>query len=157
MLLKRLFALCFLFGYIFSYAAEPTLVLDRKYWFHSLSTIDGLSNNNVTCLLEDNKGRIWIGTESGANIYDGYTVRQLSLGKEINTSASDVVTSIQQDALGNVWVNYNGGFVVSLGINERMTARDYLTSLGVPMPNDAYIYVDENGRLWILDSQQLYY
>ena len=157
MLLKRLFALCFLFGYIFSYAAEPTLVLDRKYWFHSLSTIDGLSNNNVTCLLEDNKGRIWIGTESGANIYDGYTVRQLSLGKEINTSASDVVTSIQQDALGNVWVNYNGGFVVSLGINERMTARDYLTSLGVPMPNDAYIYVDENGRLWILDSQKLYY
>ena len=109
MLIKRLFALCFLFGYIFSYAAEPTLVLDRKYWFHSLSTIDGLSNNNVTCLLEDNKGRIWIGTESGANIYDGYTVRQLSLGKEINTSASDVVTSIQQDALGNVWVNYNGG------------------------------------------------
>ena len=40
--------------------------------FETLSTGDGLTHAWVSALAEDDKGRLWIGTEGGgANRYDG--------------------------------------------------------------------------------------
>ena len=39
--------------------------------FNHLTTDDGLSNNSVRCLYQDEKGFIWIGTRNGVNLYNG--------------------------------------------------------------------------------------
>ncbi len=41
--------------------------------FRHLTVDNGLSNGEVTAILQDKKGFIWIGTNSGLNRYDGYT------------------------------------------------------------------------------------
>ncbi len=41
--------------------------------FRHLTVDNGLSNGEVTSILQDKKGFIWIGTNSGLNRYDGYT------------------------------------------------------------------------------------
>ena len=39
--------------------------------FNHLTTDDGLSNNYIVSLAQDQKGYIWIATESGLNRFDG--------------------------------------------------------------------------------------
>lgn len=152
--IKRLLILLVLCSSVLLYAQRPA---QRTYWFHQLSTVDGLSNSNISCLLEDSRGCIWIGTESGANVYDGYKVRALELNKSLGMAASDVVHSIQEDYLGNIWVNYNGGFVVSVDFNETRNAAEYLNTLGIPMTKEAYVHIDEKGGIWCLDDKKLYH
>ena len=40
-----------------------------------LSTGQGLSNNEVKCILQDHKGFMWFGTLDGLNRYDGYAFK----------------------------------------------------------------------------------
>ncbi len=40
--------------------------------FKHLTIKEGLSQNSAKCVLQDEKGFIWIGTEAGLNKYDGY-------------------------------------------------------------------------------------
>jgi ligand-binding sensor domain-containing protein len=39
--------------------------------FKHLQLGDGLSNNTVNCILQDERGFLWFGTEDGLNRYDG--------------------------------------------------------------------------------------
>ena len=63
----RLLLLIFCFVIPGSLLAQP-LPLKFEY----LTTIDGLSHNNVSCILQDKQGYMWFGTEYGLNRYDGY-------------------------------------------------------------------------------------
>ena len=40
-----------------------------------INTTDGLSNNKVFCIFQDSFGLLWIGTEYGLNLYDGYNFK----------------------------------------------------------------------------------
>ena len=35
---------------------------------------DGLSSNNVNYILQDNRGLLWIGTDTALDLYDGQTI-----------------------------------------------------------------------------------
>ncbi len=47
-----------------------------RYQFAHLDINDGLSHNNVTSFYKDQKGFLWIGTQSGLNRFDGYSVKK---------------------------------------------------------------------------------
>ncbi len=34
---------------------------------------EGLSHNTVHCVVQDEKGFLWVGTEDGLNMFDGYS------------------------------------------------------------------------------------
>lgn len=71
-----------------------------------------LSHNLVKCMLEDQVGRLWIGTDGGGlNIYnrktDNFTV--LRAQQEKNKGLSDnAIHSIYQDKAGSIWVGTLG-------------------------------------------------
>ncbi len=46
-----------------------------NYIFNQLSIKEGLSHPTVQCFAQDSLGRIWIGTRSGLNCYDGNKIR----------------------------------------------------------------------------------
>jgi signal transduction histidine kinase/CheY-like chemotaxis protein/ligand-binding sensor domain-containing protein len=74
---------------------------------HSLPT------NNVTCLLEDKDGKLWVGTSgSGLSIYDRNTdsfTNYTSRKNDDHTLSSGDVNTIFQDASGNIWVGTYSG------------------------------------------------
>ena len=45
----------------------------RNIRFDHLSLEQGLSQGAVNCIVQDQRGFMWIGTQDGLNRYDGYT------------------------------------------------------------------------------------
>ena len=70
-----------------------------------LTVEDGLSQSEVTCLLKDRKGYVWIGTKSGLNRYDGHGFKHyLHNPFDSTTISSDQIFSLHEDSRGRLWV-----------------------------------------------------
>lgn len=79
--------------------------------FSSLTVNDGLSEDNVSCVLQDSKGFMWFGTESGLNRYDGYDFKiYIYNPNKIGTISSNNITRLYEDREGVLWVGtFDGG------------------------------------------------
>ncbi|MEZ0395952.1 MAG: two-component regulator propeller domain-containing protein [Anaerolineales bacterium] len=78
--------------------------------FGHLGPAEGLSQSMVTCILQDDQGFLWIGTQDGLNRYDGYTFRVFRPDPADPTSISDNwINTIFQDSQGYLWVGTNEG------------------------------------------------
>lgn len=57
------------------------LALLAPVYSHARATLydgkDGLSSNVINCMVRDKRGMMWIGTQNGLNIYDGYTFSKI--------------------------------------------------------------------------------
>jgi len=71
-----------------------------------ISVEDGLSQGTVNSILADQSGFIWLATDNGLNIYDGYTFKQLP-GPD-NSFLNATIYFVKQDIEGYVWINVNG-------------------------------------------------
>lgn len=68
------------------------------YNFAHLDNSQGLSNNQINCILKDSRGFMWIGTNFGLNRYDGYHVKVYKSIKNDNTSLMyNSIPRIQED------------------------------------------------------------
>ena len=79
--------------------------------YKNLSTAQGLSINNATCILQDKKGFTWIGTRDGLNKYDGYkfTIYRNNPADTASISAN-FVWNMTEDNKGNIWIaTFDGG------------------------------------------------
>lgn len=67
----------------------------QNYIFNRLSIGDGLLSNHVLCVWQDKIGYLWIGTQSGLQRFDGFSMRTVSEQR---------VDQILSDDEGRVWV-----------------------------------------------------
>src|ERR1700694_5709437 len=72
--------------------------------FEHLGTDEGLSQSNVTCILQDSRGFMWFGTRDGLNKYDGYkiTVYKNNL-KNKNSLSNNYTPDIFESPEGDLW------------------------------------------------------
>ncbi|OQP64445.1 hypothetical protein A3860_20980 [Niastella vici] len=88
--------------------------------FEHLGINDGLSQSNVTCILQDSKGFMWFGTKDGINTYDGY---QFTVYKnnatDSNSLSHNFIKNIIEDDKGNLWIATWGGGVDRFDRNRK--------------------------------------
>lgn len=77
----------------------------REPRFKTYSTEDGLSNDGVSCILEDTEGFIWFGTWDGLNRYDGnkFIVYKSRPGDRSHLR-SNKIREVVEDKMGYLWV-----------------------------------------------------
>ena len=78
-----------------------------------LDISDGLSNNSVTAIYQDNEGYMWFGTYDGLNRYDGYDFKVFR--NRINDKKSlqfNTIYSIEGDTQNNIWVGGTNGICI---------------------------------------------
>ena len=70
--------------------------------FVAMTSRDGLSTDNVRCLIDDERGRIYVGTSRGIDRFDPATstLRHFSISEGL---ASDFVTAALRDQRGDLW------------------------------------------------------
>src|SRR5688500_15754584 len=74
--------------------------------FERIGIEEGLSNENVTAILQDRKGYIWFGTADGLNKYDGYSFTRYRFDPlDSNSLSQNFIYTIFEDKYGSIWVS----------------------------------------------------
>jgi len=124
----------------------------RKFYADGIFTIkDGLSNSRVTCLMQDSKGFLWIGTHDGLNRFDGYEFKIFRHWPFDSTSISNnLINGITEDKDGNIWVATAYG--LSRYNRKKGEFTRYLHNPADPSSirdNFVYsVYYDKKGVIW---------
>jgi putative methionine-R-sulfoxide reductase with GAF domain len=71
--------------------------------FSHLNTSHGLSDNYARSIAVDNNGFLWIGTNVGLNVYDGYTVNVYNR-ERYPTLAGDNILHLVCDSRNRIWI-----------------------------------------------------
>lgn len=114
---KLIQVLIFNAALFFSVLPFPSMVPGQTAYpeFEHISIEHGLSQSTITCIMQDKKGFIWIGTRDGLNKYDGYNFRVFRhLPNDSLTISDNSVTSISEDENGNIWIGTASGFINKL-------------------------------------------
>ncbi len=78
--------------------------------FERITIADGLSQNMVNHVIQDQRGFIWFATKDGLNRFDGYGFRVYrNMPGDSSTLSGNYVTGIWEDARGIMWIVTNGG------------------------------------------------
>ena len=84
--------------------------LGRQVQFDHLSLEQGLPQSVVQCLLQDQKGFMWFGTQDGLIRYDGYEFKAYRYDPDDPHSLSNsMVMALYEDRQGTLWVGTSGG------------------------------------------------
>ena len=128
---------------------------NNEFQFSKLDITNGLSHNQVNCILKDSKGFMWFGTLSGLNKYDGYKFRVFKHIVGDTTSLNDdFIVSIAEGPDGKLLVETRDGFNIYDPVTEKFS-RDlggYLRSKGIPAQNLTAVKKDRFGKFWFLNS-----
>lgn len=144
----------FLLGYL---GMGGALAQPQQYKFNKVGIAEGLSNSQVKAVFKDSKGFVWIGTVSGLNRFDGYSVKIfLNDPRDTTTIHDSDVTRLFEDPDGNIWITTWTGPSVYNAAKERFQrdTRALLKKFGVPEGTISNIYKDKSGKFWFMHATQ---
>ena len=81
-----------------------------NFRFVHITNNNGLPQNHVTCIMQDHKGLMWLGTKNGLCRYNGYEMQTYFHDiTENNTLSHNFVRSIFQDRQKRIWIGTDKG------------------------------------------------
>jgi len=126
-----------------------------EFQFSRLDINNGLSHNDVTCIMKDSQGFMWFGTLSGLNKYDGYKFRTFKHSLTDTTSLNDdFIVSIAQGPGNKIFVETRNGFNIYDPAKENFShdVAGYLKALNIPDANITAVKKDRLGNYWFIHA-----
>lgn len=153
---KRILVLVFLCIWFSVFGFLKAQTTDWRVTPYSIS--QGLSQSAVNCILQDSKGFIWIGTQDGLNMFDGYkfTIYRHQ-PSDTNTISNGYIKALVEDDEGNIWMGTRDGLNMLNPGTGRFTSYFYdpfnIYSLS---DNEIFnLFFDKEGILWIKTMESL--
>jgi len=95
----------FLLLILFAVSSVPALPQDQDFKFQRYTVLDGLSPGYVQCIIQDQKGFMWFGTDKGLNRFDGYSFKTYNANQDDPTCIyNDRITTLFEDSKGRLWI-----------------------------------------------------
>lgn len=131
-------------GHSLDFAGKPR--------FQHYTTENGLVQNAVNCMLQDNKGLLWFGTQQGLNRFNGYEFETFRKEPGNPNSLNDeYILGLLQDDRGIIWIGTQGG-----GLERFDPALRRFTHFPVdtrrpdsPANNINCVLMGRSGKLWV--------
>lgn len=146
------------FGFIIYNVSFASL---ENMHFSHLNVENGLSQSTVNCILRDNQGFMWFGTNYGLNKYDGYNFTHYKYS-EFDTSSisSNHVFCLFEDSKNNLWIGLKNGELCIYNPQKDNFSRIQLFFNSPLSENNYNVYaIREDGQhnFWIATSQGIVY
>ena len=144
------------------YASGQFIAAQKSHFvFSHLDVNDGLSDNNIKCIIKDRNGFMWFGTSSGLNRYDGYDFeRYCKINSDSSSLPNNNINAIAEDFDGNLWIATDAG-VGMLDINTYRFRRVDLLKFAKSGCQDVYyiktLTSDSEGNIWIGTHNGLFF
>ena len=123
--------------------------------FKNISVKDGLAESTVKVIYEDHNGLMYLGTENGLDVYNGYEFNNYHMNSfDDNSILGNKVSSISEDMEGKIWVGTELG--VSIFDPETRTFSRPINpeDLGEDILEDPENIIDDFfGNIWIKLSE----
>jgi ligand-binding sensor domain-containing protein/signal transduction histidine kinase len=119
--------------------------------FLRLSGIEGLSQNRVTQIVQDDQGFMWLATQHGVDRYDGYQFRMFkNEPHQANSLCGVFMLSLFKDRSGTLWMGCEYG-LDRFDPSTESFVHYPITSDTLPHMSDVvrHIYEDAGGILWL--------
>ncbi|MEM9529699.1 MAG: two-component regulator propeller domain-containing protein [Pseudomonadota bacterium] len=138
--------------------AAGNLLLSTVLWaaetppmrFDVLSVDQGLSQNAVLSIIQDQSGHMWFGTEDGLDRYNGLEFAQFRNNPgEPQSLPSDFILDLALDGSGRLWLATDGGGLVSWDPQAEKFAAFSATSGGAPDARLRSLHFGPRGHLWV--------
>lgn len=146
----------------FGLAQTPALGKNAvNFNFKNFGTKEGLPLSSSTCILQDQFGLVWLGTQDGLYRYDGYQFIAYKFNPDDEQSISgNIVNCLIEDKQGNIWVGTdNGGLCV---FNRRTSSfqrfpKLYWKKEMYKIQSISSLLQASNGNIWFSNSQFQYF
>jgi ligand-binding sensor domain-containing protein len=126
---------------------------NRNIRFEYLSAAEGLSDATILSIYQDNKGFIWLGTESGLYRYDGYNFKLFNHNPNDPKSLSNnSIHAIYEDRHGIIWIGTYGGGLNRYNMKtEEFTHYRHRPDEPTTLSDNEILSIleDHYGNLWI--------
>ena len=127
--------------------------------FQHLTVKDGLSQNTVLDIFQDNRGLLWFGTFNGLNVFYGRTINRIySSDYQTGGLSNNHILVIYQDQADTMWIGTNGG-----GLNRLLKGSYQFThynnknsDLKKLKSDIVYALIHSHSRLWVGTDNGLY-
>lgn len=126
-------------------------VHSQPYYFKKFQVEQGLSNNNVTCCIQDSQGFIWFGTREGLNRFDGYSFHIFRNDPEKTGSiGNNWIRGLAINKHGILWVGTDRGLYKYNQDKEDFSLVSFTQNMRV-----SYLVVNSQNDLWLLIDGKL--
>ena len=126
------------------FAGLPAIAQYDEKDFVRLSVRDGLSNNYVNCIQQDDLGYIWVGTDMGVNRYDGQQFKKFTTTNQSPGLGSGTTRNIKKMGRHKLGIISRNGF--QLLNTKNLSVQNYF------IPDSTPLFVVRN---YISDAVQL--
>src|SRR6476660_6169477 len=95
---------------LFSFAQTGNEISEDKYRAIHWTVNEGLAHDQVSCMLKDAFGFLWIGTPNGLSRFDGSTFKNFFYDpKNRGTISGPMIWGLVEDSLHNIWIGTDKG------------------------------------------------
>ncbi|MBN1180772.1 MAG: GAF domain-containing protein [Bacteroidales bacterium] len=154
--MKRTLTIVTLFYiFIFSSYGQLSNRIHEQLTFKYLTIDEGLNNNRVRGLVQDNYGFIWIGSRKGINRFDGYELK--SYARFYNDTANFELTETRGifcDSKHTLWAVGIYGICYFNWAEDRFIQFSH-EELNVDINNCGGLDEDKNGNIWFATNDGL--
>lgn len=121
------------------------------YYFRNMAVEDGLSQNMVYSILQDNTGFIWFGTLDGLNRYDGLKYKIFKKENQNDQSiGSNKIFSLLQNSDDKIWIGTANGIYIYDPLYESFSHFNLSTVNGEKVEGAVRdLKADKEGNIWM--------
>jgi len=134
---------------LFAFSTNVTAQNAPELKFRHITVENGLSCNNVTSLIQDKYGFIWIGTDNGLNRYDGHNIK-FPRGHRTGVSVHSL-----HECGDSIMIGCNVGLLYYCQRTDSVYAIDAKTHMGNSISSTVTgIQHDYKGGIWVSTVEQ---
>ena len=104
---------------------NPEFVYDNNINIYPLLDLNQLPSNSVRYTYQDKEGFLWIATDNGLCLYDGYNTKVFRHDSHGKILRNNRISYITEDRKGRIWFcSVNGGFVIDKNDGYKLFSPD---------------------------------